>query len=111
MPRLTLAAGILLVTAGTARADNVLRIMSVQTDPPTLTSLGVQVLIMGDDNFNGKVTVRYRVAGTATFRDALPLWRVHPADVVGRPVPPQFAGSVFGLRPGTMYEIQLHATD
>ena len=101
----------ILLAAGAARADNTLRIVQVNQDRPTLTSLGVQVLISDDDNFNGRIGVRYRVMGTSAFRDALPLWRVHPAQVVGRTVPPQFAGSIFGLRPATPYEIELHATD
>src|SRR5437667_12769711 len=98
MPRLTLAMGIVLAVAGAARADNILRITQMQFDRPTLTALGVQVLISGDDNFNGRIELRYRVAGAPAYRDALPLWRVHPADVVGRTVPAQFAGSIFGLR-------------
>src|SRR5262249_27176746 len=111
MPRLTLALGMVLAVAGTAQADNILRVQTFQFDRPTLTSIGVQVLISGDDNFNGRIGLRYRVVGTNAFRDALPLWRVHPADVVGRTVPAQFAGSIFGLRPGTMYDVEIHATD
>jgi MYXO-CTERM domain-containing protein len=111
MPRLTLALVIVLAASGAARADNILRVGTIQMDRPTLTSLGVQVLITNDDNFNSHISVRYKVAGTNTYRDALPLWRVHPENVVGRTVQPQFAGSIFGLRPGTTYNIELHAVD
>src|SRR5262249_4598125 len=89
-------------------ADNILRLGTPVLDRPTLTSLGVQWPITGDDNFNATITVKYRVAGTAQFTDALPLYRVHPESVTGHTVMPQFAGSVFDLHPGTMYEIQLH---
>src|SRR5262249_57762446 len=98
MPRLTLALGIVLAAAGAARADNILRVGTINVDRPTLTSLGVQVLITNDDNFNSHISVRYKVAGTNAWRDALPLWRVWQMDVIGRAVLPQFSGSIFGLR-------------
>jgi hypothetical protein len=94
-----------------ALADDVLHVGQSQLDPPTLLALGVQLQITGDDNFNASVSVRYREAGAGSWRDAMPLMRVHPEDVTGLTVPPQFAGSIFGLRPATAYEIELHATD
>ena len=48
-----------------------------------------------------------RIRGTT----ALPLLRVHPEVVSGRTVPAQFAGSIFDLKPATLYEIELHAVD
>ena len=75
----------------------------------TLVALGIQVLISGDDNFNSTIAVRYRPVGQTTWRDALPLFRVHPDVVTGHTVPPQFAGSIFNLRPATTYDIELHA--
>ena len=61
-----------------ALADNVLHPSTPVLDRPTLITLGIKLPISGDDNFNGKVTVRYRKAGTATWTEALPLFRVHP---------------------------------
>ena len=100
-----------LALTGRARADDVLHPGEVNLDRPTLVALGVQLLISGDDNHDARVTVRYRVAGTPDWRDAMPLFRVHPESVVGRTVPEQFAGSIFDLSPATTYEIELHATD
>ncbi|HLK12926.1 MAG TPA: hypothetical protein VKW76_16240 [Candidatus Binatia bacterium] len=96
---------------GVAHADDVLHVGAVNLDPPTLVALGVQMLVSGDDNFNAQVAVRYRVSGTGAWRTGLPLFRVHPEDVSGLSVPPQFAGSIFDLAPGTTYDVELHATD
>jgi hypothetical protein len=92
-------------------ADNIVKPGSPVIDRPTITTLGVQLPITGDDNFNASVTVSYRAAGTPTWFTALPLFRVHPETVVGWTIQPQFAGSIFDLQPGTSYTIQLHVTD
>jgi hypothetical protein len=55
--------------------------------------------------------MQFRVTGTQTWQNALPLFRVHPETVAGYTVAPQFAGTIFDLRPGTTYDIQLHAVD
>lgn len=94
-----------------ARADNVLHVGTASVDPPTLVALGVQLLVTGDDNFNATVALRYRKTGTTAWRDALPLFRVHPENVTGLTVPAEFAGSVFDLGPGTSYDLELHAVD
>jgi hypothetical protein len=92
-------------------ADPVLQISSALLDRPTVTNLGVQVLILGDDNYNAAITVRFRRVGSSNWKEAQPLHRVRPEVVTGLPVPEQFAGSIFNLRPATSYEIELHATD
>src|SRR5437016_4422162 len=102
----------LLVAAGRAGAvDNVLHPGAVNVDRPTVVTLGVQLLISGDDDHDARVAVRYRPTGDPVWRDAMDLFRVHPASVSGRTVPEQFAGSIFELTPGTTYDIELHATD
>src|SRR5205823_3888816 len=97
--------------AAGARADDVLHPGTVGVDRPTVVTLGVQLLVTGDDDHDARVAVRYRPLGTTAWRSAMDLFRVHPESVVGRTVPDQFAGSIFDLTPGTTYEIELHATD
>src|SRR5438309_9821198 len=92
-------------------SDNIIRPATPVLDRPTLTALGVQLPITGDDNFNATVAVRYRVSGTTTWSQALPLFRVHPESTVTYVLTPQFAGSIFNLRPATSYDIELHAVD
>ena len=99
------------LSAGLALADNIIHPTSPVFDRPTLTTLGVQLPITGDDNLNASVTVRYRKTGANTWRQALPLFRVHPENTTSWTVAPQFAGSVFDLRPNTSYDIELHVVD
>src|SRR5262245_37039398 len=111
MHKLVLAAVAAALSAAPAFADDVLHPGVPALDPPPLVALGISVPITGDDNFNASVAVRYRVAGTTAWRDAMPLLHIHAEAVVGLTVPPQFAGSIFDLLPDTMYEIELHAID
>ncbi|HEV8320254.1 MAG TPA: chondroitinase-B domain-containing protein [Myxococcota bacterium] len=104
-------AAVCLASPRGARADDILRVAEVRLDPPTLHALGVQVLITDDDDRDGGVTVRYRAAGTTSWRDGPPLFRVWPETVTFMTVPEQLAGSIFDLAPGTTYEIELHAVD
>jgi hypothetical protein len=94
-----------------ARADDVLHVGSASLDRPTVITLGVQLMVSGDDDHDARVSVRYRVHGSSAFRDGPPLFRVRPESVVGRTVSEQFAGSIFDLAPATTYEIELHAVD
>jgi hypothetical protein len=102
---------VLLAVPMRALADDVLQPGAVNVDRPTLLTLGIQLLISGDDNHNAHVTVRYRPVGASDWKTAMNLFRVHPESVVGRTVPEQFAGSIFDLQPATTYEIELHAID
>jgi len=92
-------------------ADPILRPGELRLDRPTLIALGVQWLVRGDDNHNAVVTVRYRPLAGGEWREGLPLYRVRPEVVKDRVIAPQFAGSIFDLRPATTYEIELHASD
>src|SRR5260370_29617343 len=94
-----------------ALADNVVHSGTPIFDRPTLTTLGVQLPITGDDNFNAAVSARYPKTGTSNWWQALPVFRVHPENTALWTVAPQFAGSVFDLRPNTSYDIELHLTD
>src|SRR5262245_20321164 len=92
-----------LALPGVARAANPLRIVEVRVDRPTHHALGIQVLTSDDDDRDARVDVRVRKKGDATWRAATPLFRVLPETVSTTP-PPQMAGSVFDLSPGTAYE-------
>jgi len=82
---------------------------------PTVTNLGVEWEIEGDDNLNGRVTVSYRANDDEGWREGLPLRRV-PAGR-SRGTSPVFrwrnkhSGSIFDLRPDTEYEIRLILDD
>jgi hypothetical protein len=92
-------------------ADDVLHPGTLNVDRPTLVTLGVQMLISGDDDHDAHVGVRYRQLSTTTWKAAMNLFRVRAESVGGRVVPQQFAGSIFDLQPATTYEIELHAID
>src|SRR5581483_863200 len=91
---------IVLLFPAVALADNVVHPSTPLFDRPTLTALGIQLPITGDDNFNAKVTVRYRKSGTTSWYGALPLFRVHPESVAGYTVIPNSQGvSSISVRP------------
>lgn len=106
-----LIALVLVVATSTAAAQNALSITEVRLDRATHHAIGVQVLISGDANHNAAITARATLAGTGTFRTAPPLFRVRPETVTGRTVPEQFAGTIFDVAPGNLYELELTATD
>ena len=104
-------------------------------DAPTLTAIGVEWKIAGDDNRNAAVEVSYRRRGETAWRKALPLLRIHhevinSAEVPFHPVDPtpanpngerenpwhydtgnMFAGSVLNLQPDTDYECRFVLSD
>jgi hypothetical protein len=84
-------------------------------EPPTLHALGLEWPLSGDANRNASVTLRYRRKGTEAWRDGLPLLRLGGEETkylaVDFTAPPMFAGSVFNLEPGTVYEITLRIAD
>lgn len=100
----------LLLLAPHARAADDLVVLDTIVDRPTLIHLGVQVLISGDDDRDAVVGLRHREVGGA-WQQGLPLHRVRGELVTGMAVPAQFAGTAFGLRPDTAYELELHAFD
>jgi hypothetical protein len=108
---LSLPLVVLLGLPGFVRADDTLHVGAVNVDRPTLMTLGVQLLITGDDDHDAQVGVRYRQLSTVAWRTAMNLFRVRAESVGGRVVPQQFAGSIFDLQPATTYEIELHAMD
>ncbi|MGH9962908.1 MAG: right-handed parallel beta-helix repeat-containing protein, partial [Pyrinomonadaceae bacterium] len=47
---------------------------------PTITNLSVEWRIRGDDNLNGRVTVRYRRVDEQSWHEAMPLRHVPAGD-------------------------------
>ncbi len=92
-------------------SDDVVHPGTPSIDRPTLTAIGVQLPVTGDDNYNATVTVRYRKTGTASWSIAEPLFRVHPETTAPYVIAPQFAGSIFDLRPATSYDLELTLKD
>ena len=88
----------------------------VGTPYPTVINLAVEWFIGGDDNQNGIVTVQFREKGETTWQEGMPLRRV-PAGNSGNRTRPTYSwknkhsGSNFGLKPGTLYEINLKLED
>lgn len=105
------AAVVVALAAAPARAADLLTVSETALDRPTVTSLGVQVLIAGDDDFDARIDLRYRAAGEAEWTVGAPLYRVRGDKVAFIAVPAQFAGSVIDLRPATVYELELRAQD
>lgn len=96
---------VLLASTRIAAAQNALAITEVKLDAATLHTLGIQVLISGDVNYNAAVAVRIDGREVAT------LFRVRPETVTGVTLPQQFAGTVFDVSPGASYPLELVATD
>lgn len=92
-------------------------------EPSTLHSLGFEWNIDGDDDRDGRVAVHYRLKGTADWREALGLLRIHGERVgfnVGGAEPEKhkpftcgnlYAGSILFLEPGTNYDVRLELLD
>jgi len=82
---------------------------------PTLRCLGVRWLIGGDANRNSRVTVHFRQRGTETWKSAQDLFRVESQGLRDGMRPPDgqtlHAGSIFGLRENTAYELKLSLID
>ena len=78
-------------------------------DHPTLINLGFEWVIDGDSNRNARVDVSYRKKGDGSWKQGLPLMRLHgeriyQANVWNVVSPNMFAGSILDLEPDTEYE-------
>jgi hypothetical protein len=107
----------LLLAAAALSAQNATQAGRFHVEHPTLLNLGFEWSIAGDANRNASVAVRYRKAGDAAWREALPLVRIGGEKVYRRrehldyTVPDGFAGSILNLQPGTEYECDFTLTD
>jgi hypothetical protein len=108
---------VLLVVPGWVEAGDAVTPLRLLVEPPTLTALGLEWKIEGDENRNAAVQVRYRRAGAAQWKEALPLLRLGGERVYRRDlgldytVPEMLAGSIFDLEPDTEYEVRLEMRD
>ncbi len=110
-----------LLLPSAASAANSIQPGILANDPATICCLGVYLpIVTGDDDRDAVATVRYREAGVLAWRTGLPLLRVRPDQIssesppgaYGLPVPtPQFAGSIFGLDPDRLYDVEVTVTD
>ncbi len=116
----TILAAILVSGVASLGADRVRVLTEPQLERPTLHSLGVYWILLGDDNRNASVLLEFRKAGAARFTAGAPLVRVErKAHLMGRfgsrlEVPEEgclFAGSVLHLEPATAYELRLTLVD
>ncbi len=94
-----------------------------RVEPPTLTALGFEWRILGDDNRNASAEAAYRKKGEREWRKALPMLRLqHESVTNGGPgrgrnwyytydAPNMFAGSILNLEPGTEYECRFILSD
>lgn len=113
------AVTLFLLAACSLSAQNSTRPGRFHVEHPTLLNLGFEWLIDGDANRNARVEVRYRKAGTADWRPALPLLRIggervyRDRESMTYTVPQGFAGSILNLEPATRYECEftLHDPD
>jgi cysteine-rich repeat protein len=85
--------------------------MAPEAPHPTLENLSIVWPISGDDDLDGVVSVRFRAAGEAGFRQGLALRRVPAGENEGFSWPNAHVGSVFDLVPDTEYEIELALDD
>lgn len=95
-----------------ARAQDATTAGEVMTPHPTLEHISIDWAIDGDDDEDGVVTVRFREQGSDSWRQGHPLFRV-PAGShdTGFSWANRHSGSLFGLVPGTTYEIELTLAD
>ncbi len=86
-------------------------------EPPTLICAGFEWMISGDENRNATVSVQFRKKGNADWMQGLPLLRIGGEKVYGHDQPwvytvhDMFAGSIFNLEAGTLYECRFQLTD
>ncbi len=86
-------------------------------EPPTLTNLGFEWYITGDDNRNAVVSAEYRVAGSKEWKESMPLLRIgdehigREAEHLDYITPRMFAGSILDVNPDTEYECRFIMKD
>jgi hypothetical protein len=104
-------------TSGAVIVRNQTKTNEFIIEPPTLLCAGFQWTISGDENRNATVAVQFRKKGSAYWNQGLPLLRIGGEKVYGHEqrwvytTENMFAGSIFNLEPGTVYECNFQLTD
>jgi cysteine-rich repeat protein len=98
------------LTPSLALAQDATTARDVTTPYPTLEAISIEWAIDGDDDADGRVTVRYREVG-GSYRVGLPLFRVPAGSNEGFSWTNRHVGSLFDLVPDTEYEIELTLVD
>lgn len=86
-------------------------------EPPTLVCAGFEWTISGDEDRDATVMVQYRRKGTDAWKQGLPMLRAGGEKVYGHDqrwvytTDNMFAGSIFNLDPGTVYECRFELSD
>ncbi|MBW2736587.1 MAG: hypothetical protein JRH20_29720 [Deltaproteobacteria bacterium] len=84
-------------------------VAAVKQEQPTPEQLGIYIPLGAELVADG-ATVRYRLEGTASWREAHPLLRIRPDwNAPGAPVAPAdaLAGTIFDLSAGATYQIEI----
>ena len=87
--------------------------LDIRFERATPEQLGLYVMLTDTIAPDATLDVNYRAVGEATWRPGHRLWRIHPGwSAGGAPVAPvdSFAGTIFDLRPGTTYELEVTLT-
>ncbi len=79
----------------------------------TFEHISIQYPILGDNNLNSTLEVRYKAQGASTYKNAAMSMRAYPGLIIdGSALGMNFhAASVMHLEPGSSYDIQLVLTD
>ena len=83
----------------------------ITTPYPTIINLAIEWQIQGDNNENGIVNVKFREKGKTKWEQGMPLRRVPAGQNIGFKWVNKHSGSIFNLKPGTQYEVQLNLED
>jgi hypothetical protein len=100
------AVGATLLAAGDAVVPGVLT-----TPFPTLQNATIEWTYSGDNNANGWVSLRYRARGETTWQVGMPLRRILAGSSSGFSWATRHSGSLFDLKPGTTYDVELSLLD
>ncbi|MBD8525757.1 right-handed parallel beta-helix repeat-containing protein [Pseudoxanthomonas sp. CAU 1598] len=84
---------------------------AISLPEPTLQHISIVWAISGDDDFDGVVSVRYRVNGSGTWSTGMALRRVPTGSNGSFSWGEAHRGSLFGLQPNTQYDIELSLND
>jgi hypothetical protein len=110
-------------TSANAQPGNGVTAGELHVEPPTLENIGIEWRIVGDENHNAAVDVKFRLKSETKWHQGLPLLEVMGkrettpvttglfANAITVVSPNMFAGSIFDLKPDTAYEVKLVLSD